>query len=335
MRAILKVAVVACATVIARPASAQYNTGFEAPDYPASNSGIVTPPTDGWYTPVAGSNDFRTYKHFTSNLFVSANPFGNSQFIAGAPTAVASPPGFARIERLHSFASGGTWTICFDILVIFNGTLPAQDNIGSFSLQPATARQFVALARWQNPAVASSWKLGYNWWNAAGAAQATTEPGAAWSDLAVNKWYRIGTTFDLNTNIINQVSIQDLTTLVITTANPPGWFLQGGQLGGALAMPDALRLFVGGGTGGVPGNNVAIDNFNVSLGAVSCSPAPCYPNCNGDSTPGGAPILNLADFGCFQTKFALQQPYADCNADGLFNLADFGCFQTKFALGCF
>ncbi len=54
----------------------------------------------------------------------------------------------------------------------------------------------------------------------------------------------------------------------------------------------------------------------------------CYPDCNGDSA------LNLADFGCFQTKFALADPYADCNGDSVLNLADFGCFQTKFALGC-
>jgi hypothetical protein len=54
----------------------------------------------------------------------------------------------------------------------------------------------------------------------------------------------------------------------------------------------------------------------------------CVPDCNHDGA------LNLADFGCFQTAFALGQAYADCNADGALNLADFGCFQTKFALGC-
>jgi hypothetical protein len=54
----------------------------------------------------------------------------------------------------------------------------------------------------------------------------------------------------------------------------------------------------------------------------------CYPDCNGDGQ------LNLSDFGCFQTAFALGQPYADCNGDGVRNLSDFGCFQTKFALGC-
>jgi hypothetical protein len=55
---------------------------------------------------------------------------------------------------------------------------------------------------------------------------------------------------------------------------------------------------------------------------------PCYPDCNSDG------VLNLADFGCFQTRFALGDPYADCNTDGVTNLADFGCFQTQFAFGC-
>jgi hypothetical protein len=57
-------------------------------------------------------------------------------------------------------------------------------------------------------------------------------------------------------------------------------------------------------------------------------PAVCYADCNADGA------LNLADFGCFQTKFALGEPYADCNGDGAMNLADFGCFQTRFAIGC-
>ncbi len=66
-----------------------------------------------------------------------------------------------------------------------------------------------------------------------------------------------------------------------------------------------------------------VDNFTIQGGA-----APCYPDCNGDQ------ILNIADFGCFQTKFATQNSYADCNGDQILNLADFGCFQTKFAIGC-
>ncbi|MEX2080040.1 MAG: hypothetical protein WEC33_00345 [Dehalococcoidia bacterium] len=54
----------------------------------------------------------------------------------------------------------------------------------------------------------------------------------------------------------------------------------------------------------------------------------CYPDCDGDL------VLSLADFGCFQTKFALGDLYADCNNDLVLNLADFGCFQTAFAQGC-
>ena len=70
------------------------------------------------------------------------------------------------------------------------------------------------------------------------------------------------------------------------------------------------------------------DSNNTSVLLNGQGGAPCYPDCNADS------LLNLADFGCFTTKFALGGAYADCNTDGVRNLADFGCFTTKFALGC-
>lgn len=54
--------------------------------------------------------------------------------------------------------------------------------------------------------------------------------------------------------------------------------------------------------------------------------------CRADFNQDG--ILNLADFGAFQTGFALGDPRADFNGDGVLNLADFGAFQTAFALGC-
>lgn len=54
----------------------------------------------------------------------------------------------------------------------------------------------------------------------------------------------------------------------------------------------------------------------------------CYPDCNRDSA------VNFADFGCFQTRYALGSMCADCNCDLVLDLADFGCFQTKFAQGC-
>ena len=68
----------------------------------------------------------------------------------------------------------------------------------------------------------------------------------------------------------------------------------------------------------------AIDDIQVRVAGCES----CYPDCNADGS------LNLADFGCFTTRFALGQFYADCNGDFSLNLADFGCFTTKFALGC-
>jgi hypothetical protein len=43
--------------------------------------------------------------------------------------------------------------------------------------------------------------------------------------------------------------------------------------------------------------------------------------------------INLADFGAFQTAYALGHPGADINGDCTLNLADFGAFQTLYALG--
>jgi hypothetical protein len=72
-------------------------------------------------------------------------------------------------------------------------------------------------------------------------------------------------------------------------------------------------------------NNIYFDVSDVNFRIV---PVACYADCNGDGT------LTLSDFGCFQTKFALNDPSCDCNGDLQLNLSDFGCFQTKFALGC-
>ncbi len=54
----------------------------------------------------------------------------------------------------------------------------------------------------------------------------------------------------------------------------------------------------------------------------------CYPDCTGEGR------LTIADFGCFQTKFASGDPYADCNGSSSLTIADFACFQAAFAAGC-
>jgi hypothetical protein len=55
---------------------------------------------------------------------------------------------------------------------------------------------------------------------------------------------------------------------------------------------------------------------------------PCYPDCDASGS------LNIDDFICFQTAYALGDPYADCDADGALNIDDFVCFQTYYAIGC-
>jgi hypothetical protein len=67
---------------------------------------------------------------------------------------------------------------------------------------------------------------------------------------------------------------------------------------------------------------------------ADCPAPPCYPNCDGSTGAGGQPTLNVNDYICFQTRFALGDPYADCDQNGLRNVNDYICFQTKFALGC-
>jgi hypothetical protein len=56
--------------------------------------------------------------------------------------------------------------------------------------------------------------------------------------------------------------------------------------------------------------------------------APCQPDCDENGT------LNIDDFICFQTLFALGDPAADCDGSSSLNIDDFICFQTLFALGC-
>jgi hypothetical protein len=57
----------------------------------------------------------------------------------------------------------------------------------------------------------------------------------------------------------------------------------------------------------------------------------CYANCDNSAAK---PKLNVDDFICFIDRFAVQDPYADCNHDGSLNIADFICFVNRFAVGC-
>jgi hypothetical protein len=57
----------------------------------------------------------------------------------------------------------------------------------------------------------------------------------------------------------------------------------------------------------------------------------CYANCDQSTA---APTLNVNDFLCFMTRFALHAPEANCTNDATIDLADFMCFMQRFAAGC-
>ncbi len=308
----------------------QYSSDFEAPTYNGSAAG--TPLTTGfggggqagWYNPVAGSIDFNVHTYAGNTMGFVANPNGNDQFVGIAGTA--APNNIGRAQQNVNFGAGGTWTVEWDVIGQFVGAagVTPVNNIGSFSLQPsASANYWQQLMRYMVPVSPTAYEIVYGVFPAAGgAAPAFQSPGVAWTNIPMNEWIHQSTTWDFATNQILSVSIQNITTggpVTTVDVSGLGWYLAGGA-NNVLAKPAPtdIRLFTGNVNNGTGWDNVK----------TAPAPAPCYPDCNGDM------LLNLADFGCFQTAFATGNMYADCNGDTILNLADFGCFQTKFAIGC-
>jgi hypothetical protein len=97
--------------------------------------------------------------------------------------------------------------------------------------------------------------------------------------------------------------------------------------------PDGAAIYVP-----TTGNNYAIDPW-CYLYAITTTdsgqpPATCYANCDGSTA---APVLNVADFTCFLSRFAAGDAWANCDqstAAPVLNVADFTCFLSGFAAGC-
>jgi hypothetical protein len=98
--------------------------------------------------------------------------------------------------------------------------------------------------------------------------------------------------------------------------DPPSSWTAGASGGGKQAI-ECWDMYSGGAVG------FLYDDLNFGPDAPTC-----YPDCDGSGT------LDIDDFICFQTFFAIGDPYADCDASGTLNIDDFICFQTFFAIGC-
>ncbi len=124
------------------------------------------------------------------------------------------------------------------------------------------------------------------------------------------------------------------------------WFpLAGGVSQPNFGQPEVftLEVFDEDGPGPNPGGLYVGGWFNVAgtiqapgIARWGCAlPPRCDTNCSRDFHPvTGQHILTIADFACFQTRYVLADPFADCNGDTALTIADFGCFQTKFVAGC-
>jgi hypothetical protein len=254
----VKAAFVAAGLLAASVAQAQYYTGFEATPYSASAGGTVLTGQNGWYLP-SGIDD-KVYTYTGNSLGFVQNPVGGDQFIAGVSGGGTS---FARAQHNVPFGSA-QYTVSYDMAAAFSGTAPSAANLSSFSLNHDTLtagqfRGFINLNNFidlTNPA--AGWKAEFNVFNAAGTAMTNQSPGAAWTNLLDNHWYRQYITFNLSTNLISSITLVDLHSGASSNATPTGWYLDGGATS-TLPLPDAVRFFVGGNAG----NTMGWDNVSV------------------------------------------------------------------------
>jgi hypothetical protein len=244
------------AVALSAVAGANFVTGFE--DYNADPNGIGLTGQQGWYLPT-GSVEHKVYTYTGNAYGFPQNPLGGEKFIAAK--SMGATTGYGRAQHDHDFSAGGVWAVWFDMSAQYNGTLPAQDYLGSFSQQPSgTSRYWQTLNVWNdnnNPVMYHTNYITYE------NAIPGISPGAAWANLLPNHWYRLGTVANFTTNLILSVSIQDLTAGTDPVVyNPTGWHLNQQTL----PLPTAVRFFAGGATGG---NTMAWDNLHVIPEPVS------------------------------------------------------------------
>ncbi|MFG0331635.1 MAG: hypothetical protein ACF8PN_17245 [Phycisphaerales bacterium] len=256
------VSAVGVALATALSAGAQYSSDFES--VTGSAAGTVLTGQDGYYIP-AGTNsvDFNVYTYAGNSLGVSANPTGGAQFVAGVGPG---SPTFARAQRDMTWGTG-VWRVSYDAAALYLGNPPSANNLGSFSVQPYPGSQsYIHLFSWVDATAATNWQAFYLAYTSTGSAhgQPGESPGAQWTNLELNKWYRFDTWLDFDQNQIVKVSITDLDTGDCATHNPSDWYLEGGSAGGS-PTPTGFRFFGG---GGVPDNVTAWDNYEAVADSV-------------------------------------------------------------------
>src|SRR5258708_6346493 len=192
--------------VLAAHASAQI--GFEPPDYQGSDVGVSVTGQAGWYRPdVVGRADQSVYTYDGNVLGLPANAFGETQFLGGMTTPAGDLP---RAQWDFDWSAASVWTVTYDIAAGFGGTLPAADNLSSFSLQDSiVARYFIAVNTWVDPTVATHWNSNYIVFTADDQISDALIPGLPSSNLAVPLLYQQSTTFDFHSHCLLSITLTD------------------------------------------------------------------------------------------------------------------------------
>lgn len=231
---------------------------------------------------------------------VAALAVHEGELIAGGRFTDAGGVPVSRIARWNgsSWQPMGVGATAVSALAMYNGDMIAA---GGFSIAGGGT---AAVARWDG----SDWQ-----------AVGSTADLSVWSLAVYHGVLIAGGRFS---------SVGGMSGNNIALWNGVAWKPMGSGLAGPVTLGDprvqALtvhddELIVGG-------------RFTTAGGRVSAYWARWGCGCYADCDDGG--VLTIADFACFQGKFAAGDPYADCDGDSALTLADFGCFQTKFVAGC-
>jgi hypothetical protein len=258
---------------VASSAMAQYSTNFEPPLYSGSAAGTLltagfgTPPPlgqDGWYNPVAGSNEATVHTYANNAFGFVTNPTGGTQF--AVTRFGGTPAGPGRAQHAFDFNQSDVFTVGYDFCGDrFGGSLPASNNIGSFSLQNSTTAQyFQTLMVWSDLNTGNAMNHQYGVFAASGGAITfVNPPDPAFLNLNLNTWYRSTTTFSFATHQVLSISIDNLHNAdpaVVVDVSGLGWFLAGGSAS-TLPRPTDIRLFGSGAGDDV--NQMGWDNVSV------------------------------------------------------------------------
>jgi hypothetical protein len=228
------------------------------PPINGSMSGVSLNGQAGFYNPrPANSTDWMVFTYAGGPMGFEPNPSGSAQFTLGIGEGGDTR---ARAQIDYEFTPG-KWRFGSDVAVGFSGTLPAENPIGSLSMEPWQVTEVVNLIpQWTDPNTADSWDMAVGYFDSGNQWVVETVPGSGFTNLEPLHWYHWWSEIDFDTSEIELVGITDLATGQTSTLEPTGWYLGGGP--GGAPLPTGIRFVAG--ANQTPGNMVAFDNVEAT-----------------------------------------------------------------------